>query len=238
MKLERVFDQLRYGTLKGQAIAREGAEIQEIDYPRLISCINIAMLKMYGRFKLKYSEVFIRLVSGKYIYRIHSDYSEANTDSTELLRWIADVHTGVPYKDDLVRVHAVTTSDGTSLAINDSADCFSIMTPSYDSIQIPIEVANICNALSVTYEASPLPIEASTTIDPSVAEVDIPDYMLECLCYYTASKFMEQSTAQDKVAKATEFLSKFEKTASELELYGMVNTEYSSNTNVGVNVWP
>ena len=47
MKLTRVFDQLRYGTLKGQAVSREGAQIEELDYPRLITCVNSAMTVLY-----------------------------------------------------------------------------------------------------------------------------------------------------------------------------------------------
>lgn len=236
MKLTRVFDQLRYGTLKGQAVSREGAQIEEIDYPKLIVCINAAMNVLYGRFKLKYNELLIRVIAGKYTYEIHSDFAEANTTSTQFTRWIVDTEE-IPYRDDLVRIHSVTANDGTNLSINDSADCMSAMTPSYNSIQLPPEVVDLLESVSITYEASPIPLDSSPVLAPEVTEVRIPDTMLECLCYYAAAKFMEQSTAQDKSAKATEFLQKYELKASELEKYGMVNTDYTDNTNIGVYGW-
>jgi hypothetical protein len=237
MKLTRVFDQLRYGTLKGQAVSREGAQIEELDYPRLITCVNSAMTVLYGRFKLKYNEALIRLIPAKYVYELHSDFAEANTTSTQFTRWIVDTEE-LPFLDDLVRIHSVTANDGSSLPINDSSDCMTATTPSYNSVQLPPEVVDILTSVSIIYEASPFPLEASTTLAPEVTEVRIPDTMLECLCYYAACKFMEQSTAQDKVAKANEFLQKYELRANELEEYGMVNVDYTSNTNLGDNVWP
>jgi len=237
MKLTEVFDQLRYGTLKGQAVSREGAQIEEGDYPRVIVCINSAMNILYGRFKLKYSEVLIRLIAKKYTYELHSDFAEANTTSTQFTRWIVDSEE-IPFLDDIVRIHGVTADDGTQLPINDSSDCMSAMTPSYNSIQLPPEITDVLQSVSITYEASPKAIPANSTTAPEVTEVRIPDTMLECLCYYAAAKFMEQSTAQDKVAKAQEFLAKYELKASELEQYGMVNVDYTSKLNVGNDEWP
>jgi hypothetical protein len=240
MKLSTVFDSLRYGALKGQAIAREGAEIEPINYPRLITCINAAISILYGRYKLKYGEIILRLVEGKSIYEIHSDYADANTESTQPIKWIVD-SVNSPFTDDLIRVHVVTLDDGTNLGINDSTDCLSISTPTYNSIQIPLEVIktiNIINSLSIIYEASPEMITPSSEVDPKISEVLLPDSMLEAASYYAAGKFMEQSSAQDKSIKAQEFFTKYEQKCSELEFYGMVNTDQSSNINIGLNEWP
>lgn len=237
MKLTRVFNQLRYGTLKGQAIARDGAEIEEIDYPRLITAVNSATSVLYGRFKLQYSELFIRLIPSKYVYELDSDFAEANAESTQFTRWIVDSEEQ-PFLDNLVRIHNVTGCDGIELPINDAHDSLSAMTPSYNSIQLPCEVVDVLESVSVVYEASPTVIQSISTLAPEVTEIKIPDVMLEALCYYAAAKFMEQSTAQDKAAKANEFFAKYELACSKLTEYGMVNVEYTSNINVGVNVWP
>lgn len=237
MKLNLIFDRLRYGTLKGQTISRDGAQIEEVDYPQLIIAVNAGMTALYGRYKLKYNELLIRLIPEKYIYELHSDFAEANTLSTQFTRWIVDSEE-IPYQDDLVRIHTVTSDDGNTLAVNDSNDCMSAMTPTYNSIQLPPEVVDVLTSVSVTYEASPILLAASSTLAPEVTEVRVPDAMVESLCYYAAHKFMESSTNQDKSAKAQEYLAKYELACSKLEEYGMVNVEYTSNINVGMNEWP
>lgn len=237
MKLTKIFNDLRFGTLKGQAIAREGAEIEEIDYPRLITCINAGMTALYARFKLSYKEVIIRLIPEKYIYELHSDYAEANLTSTQTVRWIVDTEEA-PFFDDIVRVHGVVTDEGDELSVNNNNDCLTVMTPSYNSVQFPAEVANKLESVSVTYEASPVLLDPSPTLAPEVTEVRIPEAMSEALCYYAAAKFMESSTAQDKAAKALEFYQKFEAQCSKLEEYGMVNTNLSDNSFFGECQWP
>jgi hypothetical protein len=237
MKLTRIFNELRYGTLKGQAISREGGSVEEIDYPRLVTAVNSAMLVIYGRFKLKYNEALIRLIVGKYTYELHSDFAEANTESTQPVRWIVDSEES-PFLDDLVRIHGVTADDGSTLTINDASDCMTAMTPTYNTIQLPPEVVDVLTSVSIVYEASPVALDASSTIAPEVTEVRIPEAMLEALCYYAASKFMESATGQDKSAKAQEFLAKYELACMKLQEYGMVNVDHTSNTNVGMNQWP
>lgn len=236
MKLTKIFNDLRYGTLKGQAIAREGAEIEEIDYPRLITCINAGLTALYGRFKLGYKEVIIRLIPEKYTYELHSDYAESNTESTQSVRWIVDKEEA-PFSDDIVRVHTAITNTGDELSINNDNDCMSVMTPSYNSVQFPAYVADKLESVSVTYEASPTLLDVSPTLAPEVTEVKIPDVMAEALCYYAAAKFMEQSSAQDKSAKAMEFYQKYELQCTKLEEYGMVNKNLTDDS-FGGEVWP
>lgn len=114
----------------------------------------------------------------------------------------------------------------------------SILSTAYDTIKIPDEVIKTYNSITLVYEASPILIECTTDLCPKEVDVAVPDIMAEALAYYAAAKYMEQSTAQDKVYKAAEFLRNYEIACSKIDSYGLVNTEIESILNVGMNQWP
>lgn len=237
MRLNTIFDRLRYGTLKGFAVSRDGAGVEEVDYPRMIVAINAATVALYSRYKLKYNELFVRILEGKFTYELDSKYAESNQTSPEFNRWIIDTYL-TPFSNDLVRIHSITGNDGCPYSINDDNDCFTIMTPTFNSIQLPSSLVDCLGVISVVYEATPDHIPVNSSTAPEFIEVAIPYSMLEALCYYAASVFIESSTNQDKSAKAQEYLAKYELACSKLEEYGSVNVDSTSNINVGINQWP
>lgn len=236
MKLTRIFNHLRYTTLKGHAVSRDGATIEEIDYPKVVTAINAGLVAIYSRFKLKYDEVLVRFIADKYLYELHSDFAESNLNSTETVRWIIDSEEA-PFKDNFIKAHSIVTNYGSVLPINDNNDLLSVFTPSYNSIQFPNDIINGQDGCSIVYEASPDLIQESSVVAPEATEVAIPEHLLEVLCYYTASKYLEASTAQDKASKSQEFLIKYEQKCNSLEAYGYINELNPVNSNIGDNGW-
>lgn len=119
------------------------------DVPAVLSYINLAIIEVYKRFNLKISEEIVTL-------------SENITEYT--------------MPGDFMLLSAVYDENGEMLPINDEDDPYSILTPSYNTIQVPNAADGA--SLSVMYKPEPTFIVNVTDVVP------IPIQVLECLLHY------------------------------------------------------
>ena len=147
MTVNDVATQLKYGELRAVA--------SKHDLPAIVSYINLALIDLYGKFKIARSEQLIDLVDNTSIYTLNSNVMVVETVFNEL----------------------------GELAVNDDSNINSVFTPSYDTLQVPN--AKTGAQVSVLYIASPETLVADTDDAITNAQiVRIPPQLLEPLLHY------------------------------------------------------
>lgn len=115
----------------------------------MISYVNQALQAVYEEFQLKTGEQIIVMQENVTIYSVASD---------------------------CIVVLAAYDEDGNLLPLNDEKDPFSVMTPSYNEIQVPNPVEG--EVLSVIYLAEPPVVTATTDVLP------VPRSMIQPMLMY------------------------------------------------------
>jgi hypothetical protein len=121
---------------------------------QILSYINLGLIELYKRFNLKTDELVVVMEAAKTIYTI--------TEPT------------------FNNVYMVYDENGDYYSLNEEEDPLSILTPSYNTLQVPNPVAG--EALYVLYNASPTKLV--WVDDLSTLTVEIPPMMLEALLHY------------------------------------------------------
>lgn len=142
MTVNNVITQLRSAEFKG--LSTKGFSDTDI-----LSYVNLGLIELYKRFKLKTSESIIDLTNDDTIYEL---------------------------PEDCMYVLEVYDEDGDIYSLNDEDDQLSILTPSWNEIQVPNPEEGA--SISVIYIANP---DWLTDVESTIP---IPAQMLEALLHY------------------------------------------------------
>ena len=153
MLISRVIEQARSGELNNLSV--EG-----FTDTKVISYINLGLIELYKRFSLRTEEAVITMRDSKTIYTL----SDVDTD--------VSIETGI----DVMVITEVYDEGGALLPINVESDDYSILTPSYNTIQVPYPAEG--EILSVIFTAGPIYISVDTQ------SLEIPISLLEALLHY------------------------------------------------------
>jgi hypothetical protein len=158
MTVADVIEYAKYGELAQLGVIvnlKSTDPIEVVDAEKqVLSYINLGLIELYKRFDLRTEEMVIELQENTTIYTI----SNSNFNS----------------------VYSVYGEDGKELSLNNQDDPLSILTPSYNTIQVPNPVTGA--AIYVIYNASPTALVWSSTL--STAVVTLPSVMLEAMLHY------------------------------------------------------
>jgi len=209
MKLSLVLNQLRHGGL------RQVTEDDKTDAV-VVNHINMAILKLYGRFPLEMKEAIITLRDDKVLYTL------ASTDTDVLVD-------GAPVVDETVGPILNVFNEAGEVDINNEYNDFSVFTPTYNTIQIP--TATTGNYISVLYRANPEWIVFTDGDDSSLIDIKLPMVLLEPLLYYT-SYLVHSSQISGLDTEGHSYYMKYEASCKRLENEGLLSTDSSEiNTN-------
>jgi hypothetical protein len=203
MKLSLVLYQLRHGGLKQLSDIDKTDEI-------VVSHINMAVLKLYGRFLLEVKEAIITLQDNKVLYAL---------DSTDVDVLVNDA----PITDDTFNSILNVFSDAGEVSVNNEYDEFSVFTPTYNTIQVPTALTG--NFISVLYRTTPefLLFETGDSTDVSIK---LPLVLLEPLIHYTA--YLAHSSVTSGVdTESHSYYMKYEASCKAIELSGLLTTNSS-----------
>ena len=231
MKLIDIFSMLALGELE-QTNMVDGGCILPHYYPKLISHINLALTDLHSRFPLKTKEVFITESEGINTYVLNSRYAESNTESTEPVKYIADVRK-TRFVDDVLQIQSVYNEIGEELYVNDNSAEFSVYLPDHLSVQLLLPVEG--NTFSVIYRADHPKINLKA--DPYTTEVDLPFTFLKPLLFYVAGRSFAGMNAPDQWNTGMLYESKYNVACDELIHRGIFNTDQSGNQHFEERGW-
>lgn len=231
MLLKSIFSQLFHGELSQTIIGKSSTpnQVAEINYPKLINCINMGIHAIYSRFILLEKEAVIQPIDNITLYHLKYAHAETNLESQEI-KYIKDSSYFKFNSSKFLKVLAVYSEIGEEYLLNplnnsDSSNTFIVYTPSQNTIQIPFPI--IENTLSVVYQAAPNDIPENTT--DLEYEVELPEVLLEALLAYVGDRFFSSMSVNKK--EAIVYPNKFESICKKLELSGIIEHNEITNAN-------
>lgn len=233
MLLQEIFDYLTYGELANFSVGGiDLGGIQPYDQPKIITNLNLGLVELYKRFPLVTDQLYLQQFEHISTYKLHSDYAQSNTASTQPYKYIADT-VWEPFTDNILKIDGVFNEAGDEYPINEKYEAYSVFTPSYNILQIPFSQAN--NTLSVVFRAGPkkLPIVG---VDPTQVDVPIPDQLLEALVTFIVYK-LHTSKGTGQTSDAGIYYNKFERTVALVKDLGLEIEENDINERLTYEGW-
>lgn len=167
------------------------------DNAAILGFINLGMLELYKRFPLKQEEAIVTMRDGK------SDYYLNGTDPDVEMNTF----------ENFLLVSECWDESGKLLTLNDENDPLAIMTPSYNSIEVP----NVANGekLSVIYRTS---VDFATALNDDLL---LPPQLLEALLYYIGFKGHSAITVDMKGESNSHYI-RFEQSCNRVIQQGLI----------------
>lgn len=240
MKLSDIFDSLTYGELS--QIALGGATengINEHNYTRILTHINLGLTELHKRFLLKQREVTLQLSPDRLMYVLDKTYAKANRESYSKTKYILD-SSDSPFQDDVLKIERVFDSFGNELGLNSEAgrlcvregtstlgvpayprnEVPRVFTPSYNTLRVPATVKG--DSLTVVYRANhPQIVNEVGYFELDTVTVDLPMSHLEPLLYYVASRVLNPVGMSQEFHEGNNYAAKFEQSCTQLMLQDM-----------------
>lgn len=225
MDLQELFDMLATGELQNLSLA-EGGKIATEARPKLTRYTNEALLELYSKFVLKENDMLIQLHEHITFYhlipRFAVNYTPEGEVDDEPIRYILDLPKE-KFEDELIRVLAVTDTNGLEVPLNNEEERFSVFTPQAKILQVPNPVQDKC--LNVRYQ------QRHTKLQGELEErVECPDVLLVALTSYIAFKVFSHMNSAESTAKAGEFMQAYEAACNGVVDRDLVNSS-TSQTN-------
>jgi len=154
MTVQDVIEYAKAGELSQLAVKEDTPE----NTASILTYINLGLIELYKRFTLRTEEAIVTMRDGTTTYVL--DGTDSNVDIT------AEVN----------RILEVYDETGAYVELNSETDPLSILTPTWNSIQVPYPSEG--DTLSVIYTAPPIKMENTTDVLP------IPMTLLEALLHY------------------------------------------------------
>jgi hypothetical protein len=197
-KLSQIFEQLTQGELSQVSMGGAAAgEIGDEQYRSVGNHVMLGLTSLYKRFDLKRGQLIIELQSDRIVYPLHSKFAVEGKNSLELVRYIKDTPDD-PFLDDIIKILTISGDSGYAFNLNDYTDHFSIVTPTMNSIRVPIDVVNPGTELAKEYRTASLVVDYQANhpkfmpkiadINPMAINIELPDTHVQALLYFVASR--------------------------------------------------
>lgn len=230
MTLHECLQSLAKGEISNTTYAQNG-DIIKNKYEDVIDFINQGLEKLYIKFNLKTSNIFVELIEGKQEYEIDSSHmmkEEMEADYDHYL-WKGINET---YEDDLIKILHMQLTNGIILHVNDHLNPFSVFTPSYNVIQIPFNTH--CNEMVVTYQASC----NKFTKDDLDRKIELPPHLFPALNCWVAYQIHSNINTQVSVSNASKYQTMYENYINEaIELDSANSLQAQNNIRFIMRGW-
>lgn len=236
--LKDLFNQLESSELNqmylsgGISSTTKGISVK--NYPELIDMFNLALTALHTRLNLKEREVVVQTYDALSFYKLDSRYSVSAGTPGPVPLYIIDTVEN-PFKDDIIRVERVYDESGAEISINDDNDEMSCYLSAHDTIQIPYPADD--NSIFVLYRANHIKLDRTLT-DPSLVEIDIPEYCIEPLLAYVTSKVYARNTGVEQQNASATYMAKYINYCDILENRNVLhNNPNDTNSKLERNGW-
>ncbi len=164
------------------------------DAEAMMSYISLGVNEIYKRFPINTQEQMVDLVTNTTTYRL---------------------------APDCMYVLAAYDEDGVELSINDETDEFSILTPSFNTIQVPTPETGL--SISIIYAASHPKI---TSVNDGV---NLPPQFLEALLHYIGYRAHGSMDGLINTENNTHYM-RFEASCSKIKTLGLITHDNNAST--------
>lgn len=246
-KLSLIFEQLTHGELSQVALGGAGpGEIVEANFRHVGNHVLLGLTALYKRFSLKQSQLILELQHDQLTYPLHSKFAVNGKNSQEPVRYIKD-SLALPFVDDIIKIQKITGDSGWDFNLNDYTDEYSIVTPTMESIRVPLDVVNPPNELPKQYLTTKLVIEYAANhpnfmpklgyFDPQLTTIELPDTHTQALLYFVASRVHNPIGMGQEFNAGNNWAARYEAECQRLEADGAEIDSTAGNTRAGRGGW-
>lgn len=191
MTVEQVIEHARSGELSN--LTAEGFTDET-----MLLYINLGIIELYKRFALSTADALLTMRTVKTIYSL--DGNDVDVDLPKAFMYIIGVY----------------DENGEELNINVESDPYSIMTPSFNEVQIPNPADG--DMISIIYGAEPIYL---TSVSQNIP---IPVTMLEALLHYVGYRAHGAVNGEIQAENSTHY-QRFEASCSRLKTLGIMTPD-------------
>lgn len=195
MKINEVFDALRFGELSQLSLATaDDGDIPESKYPMLLSHIQLGLTALHKRFPLREGRVTLTLQPGQAEYKLTADYALTNRYARMPVKYLDD--TAEPFRDTMLKLERIILDSGRDLPLNQEGNQWSAFTPRLNFLRLPDELVAQGSDIPDWLKTEKLvlvfrdnhPKIDVEDFDIEDSTIDLPDSHLEPLLYYVAAR--------------------------------------------------
>lgn len=236
MKLKQVYDALGHLHLTSVAVSNEGIGLKSIDYPEINVAINHAIQDISNKFDLSVKEIFVRLLPGKVEYLLTKEHADSYQGDAIYIPWIEDSKEN-PFLGDIKYIRSITTGCGEDLIINSPNVCNSVLTPSYNTIQICESTLCTNKYLSVVYTAEVQQLPITTDLAPETIDVDIPSPLFNLLIKGVVKYYFKSKAGKDMYFKGVQAENEYNVEELKIQSLGFYSENFSENETFNKDGW-
>jgi hypothetical protein len=219
--LNDLFKMLATGVFANIALSRTSTgNINETEYEKVISNINLGIVEIYKRFKFLENELVLHVDPELNRYYLRPERI-MTTDTPSLTRYIeapADTEGFLNF----IKITSVFDSEGVELNLNNRYAIPSILEVSHDILQIKNLTA--AQALSIVYQSYPNKIVLNSDFVLEDTALDIPETIIDPLLYYVAARVYKPMGSNDSTANADKsagYEQQYELACQKIVMYGL-----------------
>ncbi len=236
--LQDVFDTLAHGELSNIFLRNNThATLEESQYKRVVSHINMGLMELYKRFNLRESSLTLHTHKDVTTYYLRAnrvgDLYEMGSE-----HYILSQDTDVCVEGDLLEIIEILDSDGVIMPFNDKSQKNPIKTLAFDILQLtPADPADI---LTVNYKAGHPKIDVSYNFDPTDIELELPPVLLEPLLAYVAFRVykpMGANSSAEDADKSIAYQRDYELSCQKIDTFGLDMQQNNTSENFERNGW-
>ncbi len=213
MKVGAFINKLTNTTLRNLGITESvvSRKLNEEYREEIIDYINSGLLELYDKFQLKVDSFYLEVREGKTHYTLSSEHDLTNwhEPSQDLYIW---KDTEGNFEDDLVKVLLIRDHSGREIPLNDPNDIFSIYTPEFNVLEIPVHFPS--QIITVDYQAKHKTVSADTD------DIVLPDSLYDVLSFYVAMQACSNMNSEGAIANANKYTQLYENAIQKFENLG------------------
>lgn len=231
MQLNDLFHMLAYGELSNHHMASTGdGTLLPAKQPQIVHFCNEALVRLYTKFVLKEKDCIIELVDGVSLYYLKSEYSVTGYNKQVAdFPYIQDT-VDSPFQDDVLKVLAVESSLGGHRPLNDPNSCWTVNTPTFNTIQV--SSARVNEVIAVSYQAK------HVTLDGTNQTIELPTVLHGALTAFIAYKVYFNMNTTESQAISQGHLAMFNNICADTTEADALNLSVSGvNTRFNIGGW-
>ena len=241
MTLQQIFDLLSHGELSQIDLGGTNG-IEESNWDRVLSAINLGLTELHKRFPLRSEQVVLQMQEGQLRYTLDVKFAVSNQANPTVTKYLID-SAADPFLGRVLKIEKVFDASGCELNLNRLGDSFdqahsTVRTPSYNTLILPTLLP--VQALTIEYRGNhPLLVKSQGYFNPGDVTVELPDTHLTALLYFVASRLFNPTGLSGNTAfhEGNNYEAKFEAECQRLEDDGYENGEHEENSRLRRNGW-
>lgn len=219
--LKDLFTLLATGEFSNLSLSKDrSGNIEERDYEKIITNLNLGVVELFKRFKLQDGEINLHADPSVLIYYLRNANVTplATISTTQYL----ETPLGYPGALNLIEITGITDTDGNDVRLNNRFAIPTIRQLAFDTLKITdLEAKQI---FVIHYQSFPPQIVLDKDFDLANVTLDIPQTVLEPLLYYVAARVYKPIGSNSSGGNASQdesFMQKYELACQKIETFGL-----------------